>query len=89
MAGIDAPAFRIGNAKWQITGPLTPPIGQWVDFDVDLHALFVNHWGEVPRGFEWIRVFFEARFDGAKPTDPASKAVVYFDELYLGTPETK
>ncbi len=84
LAGITAPAFEVRNAKWVFAGPREPRVGQWVDFDLDLHALFTEHWGAVPHGFTKLRVLFEARWDGANENDGPTRAVVLFDDLYLG-----
>lgn len=84
LAGIAAPAFEVRNAKWVFVGPREPQAGRWVDFDLDLHTLFREHWGEAPRGFDKLRVLFEARWDGAKENDGPTRAVVLFDDLYLG-----
>lgn len=83
LAGIEHPPFRIGNRRFIFAGPLEPVTGEWVRFDFDLHAGFIEQWGRVPRDFGTLRVFFEARFDDKHPA-PDLSATVYFDDLYLG-----
>ncbi len=84
LGGIGDPPFAIGNAQWVFVNTADPPVGEWVSFERDLRQDFLRQWGRVPRGFDKIRVLFEARWDNRQPTDPPATAEVYFDDLYLG-----
>lgn len=75
------------NRKFIVLGDETPKQGEWVKFEVNPREDFVKLWGIDPGQYEFIRVFFELRYDdldaaaeGAKPT----KATAYYDDVYFG-----
>jgi len=91
LAGVDEQPLHYMNRAFEIDGPLEPVEDEWVFFQYDLHELFDKHWGVLPTGYDYVRVFFEVRYDGRLTVDSACKANVYFDDLYIGdeprTPE--
>lgn len=86
LAGIDHPPFGIANAKFVYISQADPPVGQWVRFERNLTADFLEYWGELPERFENVRVLFEVRYDNLDVANPPRiHAVVHFDDLFLGT----
>ena len=85
LGGISAPPFEIKNAKYVFISTGEPRLGQWVEFKRDVAADFQRLWGNVPEGFDRIRLLFEVRFDD-KAADERPAADVYYDDLYLGPP---
>lgn len=85
LAGVSEPPFEISNRRFAFEGPFEPEQGRWIDFDIDLHQAFREHWGKVPEGSKGLRLFVEARFDGyRRGRDGRALAEVYFDTLHLG-----
>lgn len=84
LAGVDEQPLHYMNRAFEITGPLEPVEDEWVFFEFDLHDLFDKHWGVLPRGFDYVRTFFEVRYDNRHRVDAVCKAKVYFDDLYIG-----
>lgn len=75
------------NRKFIVLGDEQPKVGEWVHFEVNPRDDFVKLWDIDPGQYEFIRVFFELRYDdldatadGAKPT----KATALYDDLYFG-----
>jgi hypothetical protein len=86
LAGIDHPPFGIANAKFFYVTKTEPEVGRWVHFERDLTQDFIELWGSVPQTFQNVRVLFEVRYDNVDVSNPPRlHAVVYFDDLYLGT----
>ncbi|MBN1770082.1 MAG: hypothetical protein JXB32_02380 [Deltaproteobacteria bacterium] len=86
LAGIDHPPFGIANAKFVYVTREQPAVGQWVRFERNLTADFLEYWGELPERFENVRILFEVRYDNMDVSNPPRiHAVVHFDDLYLGT----
>jgi hypothetical protein len=84
LAGIDSPPFLIGNAHFVFIGKEEPVQGEWVYFETNVRDDFKRLWGQVPEGFEFIRILFEVRFDGKVAGGDAAEADVYYDDLYFG-----
>jgi hypothetical protein len=84
LGGISAPPFVINNAKYVFINTADPVQGQWQEFRRDVANDFRELWGDVPRGFEKIRVLFEVRYDDKTPTEHPA-ADVHYDDLYLGS----
>jgi hypothetical protein len=86
LAGIDHPPFGIANAKFFYVTKTEPEVGKWVHFERNLVQDFTELWGSVPETFQNVRVLFEVRYDNVDVNNPPRlHAVVYFDDLYLGT----
>jgi len=85
LAGVRDDPIRIRNRRFFIDCPPEPVVGEWVFFEYDIHGLFESLWGVVPERFEFVRAFFEARYDNRRPGDAPARAVVRFDDVYLGT----
>ncbi|MEZ6243915.1 MAG: hypothetical protein R3B57_12835 [Phycisphaerales bacterium] len=84
LAGVDeSPLPHVVNRKFIVTGPVEPVQGEWVFFELDLSKAFEEQWGIRPEGFEYLRVFFEARYDD-RAAGEQPRATVYYDDLYLG-----
>lgn len=75
------------NRKFIVLGDETPKQGEWVKFEVNPREDFVKLWGIDPGQYEFIRVFFELRYDdlesGTAVTKP-TKATAYYDDVYFG-----
>jgi hypothetical protein len=84
LAGASSPPLSISNAKYIILGPAEPQTGAWIPFSRNLQSDWVQQWGSLPHRFEYLRIFFEVRYDEAPYLPPGSLADVYFDDLYLG-----
>ncbi len=84
LAGLDKPAFNIGNAQWVFVNKAEPIVGQWIEFERDLREDFLRYWGRIPRDFAKIRVLYEVRWDNRRPNHGPTNAEVFFDDLYLG-----
>jgi hypothetical protein len=86
LAGIDHPPFDIANAKFVYLSQAQPEVGGWVAFERDLAQDFTEQWGFVPETFDTVRVLFEVRYDNMDVANPPRiHAVVWFDDLFLGT----
>jgi len=86
LAGIEHPPFDISNAHFVYLTRVEPVVGQWVSFERDLRQDFLEQWGSVPERVQSVRVLFEVRYDNMDLARPSPlHAVVYFDDLYLGT----
>ncbi len=84
LAGVDrSPLPGVVNRKFVITGPVEPDEDEWVFFELPLAELFEREWGRRPADFEYLRVFFEARYDGRRGGERA-RARVFYDDLYMG-----
>jgi hypothetical protein len=84
LAGIDSPPFLIGNAHFVFIGKEEPVEGEWVKFETNVEDDFERLWGQAPEGFEFLRILFEVRFDGAIAAGSSAEADVYYDDLYFG-----
>ena len=58
-------------------------MGKWVHFEIPVKQKFIEDWGVVPEGFEFIRVLFEARWDN-RTTGVTTAADVSYDDLFFG-----
>ncbi len=75
FTGVKTPPKVITNRKFVILGDETPKTGEWVHFEVKPREDFVKLWNIDPGNFEFVRVFFELRYDDldvplATPTTP-------------------
>lgn len=84
LAGIARPPFRMLNRKFVMGCPAEPTVAEWVEFEYDIQLLFEREWGLTPSDYEYLRVFFEVRYDGRADHEPRALAHVRFDDLYLG-----
>jgi len=84
LAGADSQPTFVSNARYVFVTREEPKSGEWVHFERNISEDFEQLWGEVPRGFDSMRVLFEVRWDERQPSDPPSAADVYYDGLYLG-----
>jgi hypothetical protein len=86
LVGIDAEPFDIDNAKFLfVTREREPKQGEWVYFERPLADDFREQWGEVPEGYERIRLLLEVRVDQKLESTPAT-ATVHYDDVFMGTP---
>lgn len=86
LGGIEEAPFPIANRRFQFAGTGDVQLGEWIPFEFDLREDFLREYGYVPRSVEWLRVFFEVRYDERNPAeDLEAYAEVYFDDLYLGS----
>ena len=83
LAGVPQQPLEIGNAKYILLTKEDPPTDQWVHFEVPVRQDFVEQWGDVPQGFERLRLLFEVRYD-EKTTGSEANADVYYDDLFMG-----
>lgn len=85
LSGIDSEPFPIANARFLfLTREKDPSTGKWIAFDREVAQDFQDLWGEVPKGFDEIRVLFEVRYDDKSIGDGAAAADVYYDDLFFG-----
>ena len=84
LAGASAPPLSLSNAHYYILGPPEPKTGVWLSFSRNLRKDWLEQWGALPRHFEFLRIFFEVRYDDDPDLAPGHMADVYFDDLYLG-----
>jgi hypothetical protein len=84
LAGVESQPIQIGNARYIMVGQGAPEVGRWVRFERNLRQDFLEQWGAVPEGFQFLRILFEVRWDERQPSDPPSAADVYYDDLYVG-----
>jgi len=84
LAGISEDPFKIGNAHFVYISKEEPRTGEWVYFEGNIKEDFLELWGAVPEGYDYIRVLFELRFDDKQPGDTPAEADVYYDDLYMG-----
>ncbi len=84
LAGIDSPPFAISNAKFVFLGKEEPVDGEWVYFERNVREDFLNLWGEVPTGYEKLRILFEVRYDDKMIGEGPVEGDVYYDDLYYG-----
>lgn len=84
LAGAETQPTQIANARYVMVSREPPVLDQWVPFSFRLRDDFRTLWGEVPRGYQNLAVFFEVRWDNRQPTDGPSAADVFYDDLYLG-----
>jgi hypothetical protein len=84
LAGIDSPPFAISNAKFVFLGKEEPVDGEWVYFESNIREDFLNLWGEVPTGYEKLRILFEVRYDDKVIGEGPVEGDVYYDSLYYG-----
>jgi hypothetical protein len=84
LAGATTPPLSLSNAKYIILGSPEPSVGTWIPFSRDLRKDWLEQWGALPHRYEFLRIFFEVRYDDAPALEPGSLAEVYFDDLYLG-----
>lgn len=81
LAGAERPAFRLLNGRVIHVSREQPEIGKWVHFEVKLREDLLRYWSVIPEGHDFIRLLFEARWDGLTPGQSVT-ADVTFDDLY-------
>jgi len=84
LAGADSTPFAIGNAYFVFVNREEPVPGEWVPFEAHIRADFQRLWGNIPEGFDKLRLLFEVRWDGKTAGDGPAEADVYYDDLYIG-----
>jgi hypothetical protein len=84
MAGVAEQPTHISNARYMMVSTDEPAVGEWVPFELNVRQDFERLWGDVPRGYDRIRLLFEVRWDDRQPSDGPSAADVYYDDLYFG-----
>jgi hypothetical protein len=72
------------NRKFIVLGDETPKVGEWVHFEVNPRQDFVKLWNIDPAQYEFIRIFFELRYDDMEPGSTPTKSTAYYDDLYFG-----
>ncbi|MEM9728388.1 MAG: hypothetical protein AAF997_07370 [Myxococcota bacterium] len=82
LAGQPYVTAPIGNAKIEVLGGEQPPKDTWTKFDIPVRDDFERLWGEVPKDYERVEVFFELRWDKMTP-DGSVEAEVLYDDLYI------
>jgi hypothetical protein len=87
IAGIDLPPFVLPNAKFLFLNTDDPDEGRWTHFGANIAEDFEREWGMRPEGFAKLRVLFEVRWDDRAAGQPASRADVYYDDLFVGPGE--
>jgi hypothetical protein len=86
ITGMDEPSYRLSNARYYFADPrkpVTPPLSEWIYFQLAPRDWFLDAWGELPPAGSRLRVFYEARFDDRDPEEEVV-AQVYYDDVYLG-----
>jgi hypothetical protein len=72
------------NRKFIVLGDETPKVGEWVHFEVNPRQDFVKLWKIDPAQYEFIRIFFELRYDDMESGSAPTKSTAYYDDLYFG-----
>ncbi|MFP8879531.1 MAG: hypothetical protein VCE43_08815 [Myxococcota bacterium] len=83
LGGVTEPPFELTNARLKNVRPGPPPIGEWAYFEMPVRDDFESLWGIVPANYEYLRIFFEARWDHKEP-GAALSADIYYDDLFFG-----
>jgi len=86
LGGIEKEPFEISNAKFVFLSRTDPPTDEWVPFQVNVKQDFLDLWGSVPKGYNFIRLLYEVRFDDKIAGSGEAKADVYYDDLNFGPP---
>jgi hypothetical protein len=86
MAGLTEPYENLLNMRAKNVGEVSPILGEWVHFDFPIKADFQQLWGAVPADFQYLRVFFETRWE-EKEEGAALRADIYYDDLFFGFDE--
>ena len=84
LAGVSTQPTLVQNARYVFITREPPKVGQWVHFERNIGRDVQQLWGDLPVGFTNIRILFEVRWDNRSPSDGASEADVYYDDLYVG-----
>ena len=83
LAGTPTAPFALTNARFEFLTREAPKMGEWVFFDIPVRQKFLEDWGVVPDKFEFVRLLFEARWDGLPEGTPVDAQVTY-DDLFFG-----
>ncbi len=83
LAGVEAPPYNLTNARAKMISTDPPKMGEWIAFELSVRRDFKELWGVVPENYDFIRVFYEARWDHKERGAPVH-AVVYYDDLFFG-----
>ena len=84
LAGADSPPFNINNGKFFFVSREDPLVGEWVPFELNLREDFEELWGQVPEGYEKLRLLFEVRWDNKVAGEGPAEADAYYDDLFAG-----
>ena len=84
LAGVESQPTFISNSRYVMLTQAAPVQGKWVSFERNIRDDFEELWGDVPKGYRQLALFFEVRWDDRQPTDGFSAADVYYDDLYIG-----
>lgn len=84
LAGVEGPPTNITNARYVMVTRSEPKVGEWVYFERNIRDDFQQLWGDIPRGYDKLALFFEVRWDDRLPQHGFSAADIYYDDLYLG-----
>ena len=84
LAGADSPPFNIDNGKFVFVTREEPVTGEWVPFELHVKDDFEELWGNVPEGFESLRLLFEVRWDNKVAGESPAEADAFYDDLYAG-----
>lgn len=85
LAGIQNEPLDIGNAHYAFFSQDDPQTDRWLIFETNVREDFAEAWGSIPEGYDKLRVLFEVRYDDKLSVDGASRADVYYDDLYFGS----
>jgi hypothetical protein len=84
LAGADSPPFSITNGKFVFVTREDPKVGEWVPFELNLREDFEELWGQVPEGYEFVRLLFEVRWDNKVAGEAPAEADAFYDDLFAG-----
>lgn len=83
LAGTPTAPFALTNARYEFLSREQPKLSEWVRFEIPVRRKFLEDWGVVPDRFEFVRLLFEARWDGLPEGAPIDARVTY-DDLFFG-----
>jgi len=86
LGGVSEPPLSISNAKYIFLSREDPVTDKWVYFQVPVSKDFTEQWGDVPKGYQKLRLLFEVRYDD-KPVGAEAQANTFYDDLYMGPAE--
>lgn len=83
LAGTPTAPFALTNARYEFVSREPPKLAEWVRFEIPVRRKFLEDLGVVPDRFEFVRLLFEARWDGLPAGTPV-EALVTYDDLFFG-----
>jgi len=84
LAGVESQPTFISNSRYIMLTRSEPVTGKWVSFERNIRDDFEELWGDAPKSYQKLALFFEVRWDDRQPSDGLSAADVYYDDLYIG-----